>query len=234
MYVNLFFVLRSIPSGTIDINLKKWCFELSQIATVTYCDKTGILTIAIRDLSQFVIKTVIWDIDSYNTENVFCVLGWVPRFTFDMHMKSCIFAHFGVFSMVYLFVCITVIMSISDVSRKPPCTGQMCRWTCFLHLGVYPRVLLTSIREVVFWTVTNFDSHFLRQNSNPCRRNLWFVAICDQSHDGANSVQQHWKRVLGNWESTHVHFRHEYEKLHFCPFWCYFTSVPVCVYVYQL
>ena len=50
-------------------------------------------------------------------------------------------------------------------------------WICFLNLGVYPRLLLISIWEVVFWTVSNCDSHKLRHY----RRNLWFVAICDQS-----------------------------------------------------
>ena len=43
-----------------------------------------------------------------NTENVFWVLGRVPRFTFDMSMKSCIFVHSGVISPVYLFVCMYV------------------------------------------------------------------------------------------------------------------------------
>ena len=62
-------------------------------------------------------------------------------------------------------------------------------------------------------------------------RNLWFVAICDQSRDGENWVQQHWKFVLCTWESTHVHFRHEYENLHLCPFWCYFSGISVCMYI---
>ena len=55
--------------------------------------------------------------ESNNTENVFWVLGRVPRFTFDMNMKSLIFAHFGVISLVYMFVCI-------DISCKAhnPCT----------------------------------------------------------------------------------------------------------------
>ena len=44
--------------------------------------------------------------ESNNTENVFWVLGRVPRFTFDMNMKSFIFAHFGIISLLYLFVCI--------------------------------------------------------------------------------------------------------------------------------
>ena len=107
----------------------------------------------------------------------------------------------------------------------------MLKWTCFLHSWVYPLAQLTSIWKVVFWTVINCDSHKLRQFRNPCRRNLWFVAICDQSRDGTNWVQQHWKRVRGTGESSQVHFWHEYEKLHFCPFWCYFTSLSVCMYI---
>ena len=41
--------------------------------------------------------------ESNNTENVFWVLGRVPMFTFDMNMKSFIFGHFGVISLLYLF-----------------------------------------------------------------------------------------------------------------------------------
>ena len=46
--------------------------------------------------------------ESNNNENVFWVLGRVPMFTFDMHMKSFIFAHFGAISLLYLFVCMYV------------------------------------------------------------------------------------------------------------------------------
>ena len=49
-----------------------------------------------------------WHIDSNNTENVFWVLGRVPRLTVDMNMKSCIFAHFGVISLVYMFMCMFI------------------------------------------------------------------------------------------------------------------------------
>ena len=72
----------------------------------------------------------------------------------------------------------------------------MLMWTSFLHLGIYLLAQLTSIWKVVFWIVTNCNSHKLQHY----RRNLWFVAICDQSCDGANWVQQHWKRVLCTWE----------------------------------
>ena len=54
------------------------------------------------------IKAVAWHIDSNNTENVFWVLGRVPKFTFDMNMKSCSFDYFGVISLVYLFVCMYI------------------------------------------------------------------------------------------------------------------------------
>ena len=45
----------------------------------------------------------------------------------------------------------------------------------FMYLGVHHRALLTSICEVVFWTVTICNSHKMRQVRNYNRRNLWFV-----------------------------------------------------------
>ena len=104
---------------------EKLCSEPSQIATVTNCDNSGIPAVAICDLSQFVIKAVTAQTESNNTENVFWVLGRVPRFTFDINMKSRIFAHFGVISLVYLFLCISVIKSINDAKRKPSWNCQM-------------------------------------------------------------------------------------------------------------
>ena len=83
---------------------EKLCFESSQIATVTNCDTI----VAICDLSQFVIEAVTTQTESNNTENLFGVLGRVPRLTFDMNMKSCSFTHFGVISLVYLFVCMYI------------------------------------------------------------------------------------------------------------------------------
>ena len=83
---------------------EKLCFELSQIATVTNCDTT----VAICDLSQFVIKAVTAQTESNNTENGFSVLLRVPMFTFDMNMKAYILAHSGVISLVYLFACMYI------------------------------------------------------------------------------------------------------------------------------
>ena len=36
---------------------------------------------------------------------------------------------------------------------------------------------------------------------------------------------------MGAWESTHVHFWHEYEKFHICRFWCYFTGTSFRQYI---
>ena len=164
---------------------EKLYFEPSQIATVTNCDTI----VAICDLSQFVIKAVTAQTESNNTENVLWVLGRLPMFTFDMKMKSFIFADSGVISLVHLFVCKSVIMTINDIPRKLSWKGLLSMWTCFLYLGVHHRALLASICEVVFWTVTICDSHRLRQVRNYYRRNLWFVAIRDQDCAVANSVK---------------------------------------------
>ena len=87
---------------------KQLCFEPSQNATVTNCDNSGILAVAFCDLSHFVIMAVTVQNESNNTENVFWVLWRVPRLTFDMNMKSCIFAHCGVIALVYLFICMLI------------------------------------------------------------------------------------------------------------------------------
>ena len=165
---------------------EKLCFEPSQIATVTNCDNSRILAVAICDLSQSMIKAVTAQTESNNTENVFGVLGRVPRFTFDMNMKSCIFTHFGVISLVYQFV----VMYISYKAHNR-CTqetflkGSDFDVNMFYALRSIPSVTMKYIWEVVFWTVTNCDSHKLRHY----RRNLWFVAICDQGCDGTSWVQ---------------------------------------------
>ena len=86
---------------------------------------------------------------------------------------------------ICLCVCISVIKLIIVVPRKPSWKSPILMWICFLNVGVYPRLLLISIWEVEFWTVSNCDSHKLRHY----RRNLWFVAICVQSPDGINWVQ---------------------------------------------
>ena len=77
------------------------CFEPSQIATVTNCDNSGILAVAICDLSQFVIKAVTAQTESNNIENVFCVHWRVPRFTFDGNLRDWVLTHFRIICHMY-------------------------------------------------------------------------------------------------------------------------------------
>ena len=150
---------------------EKLCFEPSQIATVTNCDTT----VAICDLSQFMIKALTWHIDSNNTENVLWVLGRVPMFTFDMNMKSFILADSGVISLVHLFVCKSVIMTINDVPKKLSWKGLLSMWTCLCTweytIGHYwHQSVKLCFEPSQFATVTNCD-----------KSGITTVAICDLS-----------------------------------------------------
>ena len=165
---------------------EKLHFEPSQNATVTNCDNSGILAVAFCDLSHFVIMAVTAQTESNNTENVLCVLGRVLRFTFDMNMKSWIFTHFGVISLVYLFVCMYISYKAHNrCTQETFLKGSDFDVNMVYALRTIPSVTMKSIWEVVFWTVTNCDSHKLRHH----RRNLWFVEICDRCLDGTNWVQ---------------------------------------------
>ena len=142
---------------------EKLCFEPSQIATVTNCDTI----VAICDLSQFAIEAVTAQTESNNTENVLWVLGRVPRFTFDMNMKSFIFAHFGVISLLYLFVCMYIsykahirlttetLLIVSDfdvymfplLRSIPSCTTDMNLRSCILNRHKMRQSQIATIQE---------------------------------------------------------------------------------------
>ena len=163
---------------------QKWTWVLSQVPRTrfqchwnqyaTHCDNSGIPAVAICDLSQCVIKAVTAQTESNNTENVFWVLGRVPRFTFDMNMKSCIFAHFGVISLVYLLMCMHI--SYKAYNR---CTQEtfLKGSDLDLNLGVYPRLLWNISEKLCFEpsqiaTVTNCDNSGIPAVTMICR-NLW-------------------------------------------------------------
>ena len=102
VYVNLFSVLGSTPPGTIDINLRSCVLNRhklrqSQIATLP---------------SQFVICRNLWSKPWRRklspTTLKTCSVYLAPMFTFDMNIKTYIFAHSGVISLVYLFVCMHI------------------------------------------------------------------------------------------------------------------------------
>ena len=77
--------------------------------------------------------------------------------------------------LICLCVCISVIKPIIDVTRKPSWKGPILMWTCFMHLGVYPRLLWNLSEKLCFEpsqiaTVTNCDNSGIPA-----------VAICDLS-----------------------------------------------------
>ena len=149
-------------------------FEPSQNATVTNFDNSGILAVAFCDLSHFVIMAVTAQTESNNTENVFWLLGRVPMFTFDMNMKSFIFAHFGVISLLYLFVCMYIsykthnrlttetLLIVSDVDvcmfpvlrSIPSCTTDMNLRSRILNRHKMRQSQIATIQE-------SLPSHFV-------------------------------------------------------------------------
>ena len=84
--VYMFPALRSLHSCTTDMNLRSWILNRHKMR------QSQIATIQESLPSHFVIMAVTAQTESNNTENVFWVLGRVPLFTFDMNMKSFIFA----------------------------------------------------------------------------------------------------------------------------------------------
>ena len=112
--------------------------------------------------------------ESNNTENVFWVLGRVPMFTFDMNMKSFIFAHFGVISLLYLFVCMYIsykahnrftteaLLIVSDVDvymfpalrSIPSCTTDMNLRSWILNRHKMRQSQIVTIQE-------SLPSHFV-------------------------------------------------------------------------
>ena len=113
-------------------------------------------------------------IQSNNTENVFWVLGRVPMFTFDMNMKSFIFAHFGVISLLYLIVCLYISykahnrfsketwLIVSDVDvymfltlrSIPSCNTDMNLRSCILNRHKMRQSQIATIQE-------SLPSHFV-------------------------------------------------------------------------
>ena len=112
--------------------------------------------------------------ESNNTENVFWVLGRVPMFTFDINMKSFIFAHLGVISLLYLFVCMYISykahnrftkkasLIVSDVDvymfpvlrSIPSCTTDMNLRSCILNRHKMRQSQIATIQE-------SLPSHFV-------------------------------------------------------------------------
>ena len=89
--------------------------------------------------------------ESNNTENVFWVLGRVPRFTFDMKTKNFSFAHFGVISLVYMFMCMFISYNANNrCTQETLLKGSDFDVNMFSALRRTPSVTMKSIRAVVF------------------------------------------------------------------------------------
>ena len=185
--VYMFPALRSIPSCTTDMNLRSCILNRhkmreSQIATIQESLPSHFVICRIlwswpwrHKLSPITLKTC----SGYLGEYPCSLLTWIWKVVF---LPILVLFYWY----ICLCVCLSVIKLITDVPRKPSWKGPILMWTCFFALGSTPSVTTKSIWAVMFWTVTNCDSHKLRQFRNPCRRNLWFVAICDQGRDGTN------------------------------------------------
>ena len=146
----------------------------SQNATNHKMGRQGFLNCRNLWLSHFVIMALTAQTESNNTENVFWVLGRVPMFTFDMKMKSFIFALFAVISLLYLFVCMYIsykahnrvtketLLIVSDVDvymfpvlrSIPSCTTDMNLRSCILNCHKMRQSQIATIEE-------SLPSHFV-------------------------------------------------------------------------
>ena len=110
-------------------------------------------------------------------------LKFIPAIlTLDKNMKSCIFAHSGIISLIYLFVCMYISYKAQNQWTKETfLIGSDVDVKIFSALRSIPSGTINIILKRCIGTVTNCDSHKLRHY----RRNLWFVAICDQGRDVA-------------------------------------------------
>ena len=166
--------------------------------------KSQIATIQESLPSQFVICRNFWSrpwrhkLSPITLKTCSAYLGEIPRFTFDMIMKSCIFTHCVVISLVYLSVCMYISYKAHNrCTQEYFLKGSDFNVNMFSALRSIPSVTMKSIWEVVFWTVSNCDSHKIatiqvslcrhgldhkfRQITNCDNSGIPAVAICDLS-----------------------------------------------------
>ena len=171
--VYMFPVLRSIPSCTTDMNLRNCILNRHKMR------QSQIATIQESLPSHFVICRILWSwpwrhkMSPITLETCSGYLG-EPRFTFDMNMKSIIFAHFGVISLLYLFVCMYIsykahdrftketLLIVSDVDvymfpvlrSIPSCATNMNLRSCILNRHKMRQSQIATIQE-------SLPSHFV-------------------------------------------------------------------------
>ena len=99
---------------------------------------------------------------------VFWVFGRVPMFTFGMNMKSCIFAHFGVISLLYLFVC-----SHSSYKARNRCTKET-----FLIVSDVDMNMLAALRSIPSGTA-DFSEFVIKIQKFHSGTNIWNISFAN-------------------------------------------------------
>ena len=176
---NVFWVLGRVPRLTFDMNMKSCIFAHFGGISLVYMFMCMFISYkahnrCTQEIFLKVIMAVMAQTESNNTENVFWVLGRVPMFIFDMNTKSFIFAHFGVISMLYLFVCMYIsykahnrltketLFIVSEVDvymfpvlrSIPSCTTDMNMRSCILNRHKMRQSQIATIQE-------SLPSHFV-------------------------------------------------------------------------
>ena len=174
--VYMFPALRSIPSCTTDMNLRSCILNRHKMR------QSQIATIQESLPSHFVICRILWSwpwrhkLSPITLKTCSGYLGEYPGSVFTWIWKVVFLPILVLFHWyIYLCVCLSVIKLIIDVPRKPSWKGPILMWTCFLHLGVHPRLLWNLSEQLCFEpsqiaTVTNCDNSGIPA-----------VAICDLS-----------------------------------------------------
>ena len=181
--------LRAYTRWNLGINLWSCCFEPSHITTVTNCDICKNFDVALCDFvaicdqSHVVVYCVLshWKHISCTWESTLYIFGI---------NNSSIFPFWRYLNGIYLPGMYMNYQYQQKVPSKHSRKAGLSASACFRYLGVFPHAILSLIQKVVFWTLTNYDSHKFRQSTKGCVIK-W--------------VQSHWKRALCTWEGTPAH-----------------------------
>ena len=133
VYVNVFCILRSTPSGTIEINLRSCVLNRHKLRQSQIAKDKEFLP------SQYVICRNLWSRPwrgklSPITLKTFSVYLGEYRGSLLTRIRKVEFLPILVLFHWYICVCvISVIMPINDIPKKPSWKGLMSMWTCFLY-----------------------------------------------------------------------------------------------------
>ena len=200
--------------------------------TVTNCDKSGILT------SQFVVCGNLWwrpwrgIVSSITLKTCSGYLGEYPCSPLTYIMKTCIFAHFGVILLLYVFVCMYI-----NYKAHNRCTKEISLIVSDVDVNTFPALRsIPSGPTVINLRSCVLNRHKLRQSQIVTNqeslssqfvicRNLWWRPW---RHKMSPITPKTCSGYLGEYPCS---LWHEYEKLYFCPFWCYFIGISLCISV---